>query len=138
MTPSVWRICVLAAVLALAPATMTRAESDGSLPATLLPVQKGVSLHGKIEGSGADVYVVEGEAGQRLVMSFAATNPEACFSLSGPGSSEELFEGSSGQSSFDMVLTDTGPYRIRIYMEDAARRGASADYRLVVRLVAGD
>ncbi len=117
---------------------MTRAESDGSLPATLLPVQKGVSLHGKIEGSGADVYVVEGEAGQRLVMSFAATNPEACFSLSGPGSSEELFEGSSGQSSFDMVLTDTGPYRIRIYMEDAARRGASADYRLVVRLVAGD
>jgi hypothetical protein len=135
MTPSVWSICLVAAALSLGPSVAARADSTGSVLAKLFHVRQGASLHGSIEGTGEDVYIVEGEAGQRLVLSFAATNPEACFSLIGPRSSRELFEGSSGQSSLDMVLSDSGPYRVRIYMEDAARRGASADYRLVVRLL---
>ena len=113
MTPSACLIFWSRRILALAPAILACAQGTGSVPATLLPVPKGCRCMAGSRAAGTMIYIVAGEAGQRLMLSFAATIPDACFSVSAPGASEELFEGSSGQSSFDMVLTDTGPYRIR-------------------------
>lgn len=146
MTPAKAHVFIFMVALALIPATPARSEQSGTehiesprnstVAATLFPSPQGVSVHGTVGGDDGDIYILPGKAGQRLILSFAATIPDACFSVSAPNSHEELFEGSSGQSSLDMILSETGPYQIEVYlMEGAGKRRAVADYRLGVRLV---
>jgi hypothetical protein len=146
MTPAKMFVFVFVVALTLIPVAPAWSEHSGSehierprnstVAATLFPSPQGVSVHGTVGGDDGDIYILPGKAGQRLILSFAATIPDACFSVSAPNSPDELFEGSSGQSSLDMILSETGPYRIEVYlMEGAGKRRAVADYRLGVRLV---
>ena len=96
----------------------------------------GVAISGRLRENAMVTYMLDGVAGQHLIVSFAATTPEASFSIEVSGSPTPLFRGVGGESAFDLVLPTTGRYDIDVYrVHAAAGRGEHADYRLGIRLV---
>lgn len=121
--------------LALAQAAPVMATETTGRAIEIPPQINALATSGHVQGESSIIYLLAAEAGERLIISFAATNPDACFSISPPGSDEEIFEGESGVNSADIILREAGQYRIHVYlMEAAARRGEAADFRLRLRV----
>jgi hypothetical protein len=75
-------------------------------------------------------------AGQRLTVAMKASNPQAYFNVSPPGSAPAAMFNGSMEGKFDSVLLpDDGEYEVKVYlMRAAARRNEHASYTLTVTL----
>jgi hypothetical protein len=124
---------------ALGSVAMARAETARSETVFLVPGGDGTSIAGKLQGGSVNSFVLTAEAGQRLIVSFAASNPKACLDLVAPDGGTTLFEGESGASNIDMVLPVSGEFVLRVELaQRAAARDERADYRLTIRVPDGD
>lgn len=92
-----------------------------------------ITLRGTIRGDASVDYVVAARAGQTLTVSMRTTNRSAYFNILPPRSEQAIFIGSTSGTRYSGRLTQTGDYRVRVYlMRNAARRGERADYNLTV------
>jgi hypothetical protein len=133
-----WCLTVAACALAAAPlgwqAMAQIATSDVAFPWG----STGTDISGTISGDQIRDYVVRAQAGQ--VMSVRMTGSDIVFfNVLPPGSdAEAIFIGSTEGDSFSGTLSQSGPYKIRVYqMRSSARRGESGSYGLAVS-VTGD
>ena len=93
------------------------------------------TLKGRLAGRETLDYVLGAQAGQRMVVTLHADNPQLYFNILPPGSEEALFIGSTAGDRFEGELPKSGDYRLRVYlMRAAARRDESAHYRLDIRI----
>ncbi len=100
------------------------------------PGRDGAVLQGGVTGYDDITYLVGANAGQHMVIDFGSSNASAAFNVFAPGSSDEaIFIGSVSGSRFDMILPESGTYRVQVYlMRNAARRNESTNYVLDLRI----
>ncbi len=125
----------LAIICVMAPVFSSHAD-DGTSGVWPVPLgTHGGAITGRLHGAGTTGHAFDAKAGQRVVVSFAATNPNACIDLIAPDGERMLYSGNSGESGFELLLVETGTYRIDVKLMPAAgERGERADYRLSIRL----
>lgn len=77
-------------------------------------------------------YVLRARAGQSINVSMATDNSANYFNILAPGETEvALFNSSNGENQYEGVLSESGDYKVRVYlMRSAARRNEVANYRL--------
>ncbi len=93
------------------------------------------TLTGRITGYQMVDYLVNARAGQRMTVRFSTRGRFTYFLVRGPGSEQNLFDGSTSGNNADFLLEESGDYRIRVFlMRNAARRGESSTYSLTVRV----
>jgi hypothetical protein len=91
------------------------------------------TVRGRIRGYELHDYLVNARAGQRMTVEFGARGRFTYFVVRAPGSEENLFNGPSEGGSAQLILPESGSYRIRVFqMRNAARRGATSDYSLAI------
>jgi hypothetical protein len=128
-------VVLVFAALGLMPPSAAAAGDGLSETILLVPGGDGTSIQGRVQGAAAHSFRLPATAGQRLIVSFAASNPKACLDLVAPDGTTILFEGEQGASHIDMVLPVSGEFLLRVELsESAAARGERADYRLIVRI----
>ncbi len=94
-----------------------------------------VTLRGEIRGFASVDYLVGARAGQAVEISMRTSNDSAYFNVLPPRGEQAVFVGSSGGSRFTGRLSQTGDYRVRVYlMRNAARRGERANYSLTIAI----
>lgn len=117
------------------------APADGiqRKPVGFKPGASSVSITGKIRGSQTIDYVLAAEPGQSVKIDFKPGHGSAYFNLLPPGSTgEAIFIGSTSGNQFTGRLPEGGEYAIRVYlMRSAARRNATANYKLDIALTDG-
>jgi hypothetical protein len=94
------------------------------------------TLIGNLKGDLTRDYVVSGKAGETLSVTMTTSNKSAYFNILPPGSTDEaIFIGSTSGNSFRGALSDTGAYKVRVYlMRNAARQNQSAVFTLKIGL----
>jgi hypothetical protein len=77
-------------------------------------------------------YVLSARKGQYMNVSMATDNSGNYFNILAPGENEvAMFNSSMGTNQYEGVLSESGDYKIRVYlMRSAARRNEVANYRL--------
>ena len=94
-----------------------------------------VQRRGRIQGDAFVDHVVQGRAGQTLVVALQASHPQSYMNLTPPGSEWAMFVGSTSGDRVERVLPVDGLYVVRVYlMRAAARRNAESRYTLSLRL----
>lgn len=95
------------------------------------------TIEGKIRGYETVDYVLEAGKGQHMNVSMATDNAASYFNILAPGENEAaMFIGSTSGNQFDGTLSESGDYKIRIYMmRSAARRNETAKYRLEMIII---
>lgn len=133
---------LLVPLLAALACTASYAAPDDAIRREALPFKPGassVSIAGKIRGRQAVDYLLTASAGQSVRIDFKPGRGSAYFNVLPPGSTgEAIFVGSTSGNRFAGRLPEGGEYAIRVYLiRSAARRNASASYRLDVALLDG-
>ncbi|TMV82945.1 SH3 domain-containing protein [Thioclava sp. BHET1] len=117
-------------VLAASPA-VAQGVAQREARVTFAPGASGTTIEGRIRGNEGVTYILGARAGQRMRITFTPSNASANFNLFAPGQATAIFMGAAGGHSFDGVLSDSGDYRIQVYlMRNAARRNESASYKI--------
>ncbi|MEM8630829.1 MAG: SH3 domain-containing protein [Pseudomonadota bacterium] len=122
-------IWVGAAALAQAPAPEVK-------PIDVVPGGSSAIGFGMLTGDQTVDYTFQAEAGQRLSVNMWVDNSSTYFNVLPPGSdSSAIFIGSIGGNAFLGKLPQSGEYKVRVYlMRNAARRGDTATYRVMIGL----
>lgn len=94
------------------------------------------SLTGHLTGDQTIDYVLGAKAGQVMSVKLKTSNQSNYFNVLPPGSNDEaIFIGSNEGNEFGGTLSESGDYKIRVYlMRSAARRGEKADFTLQVAI----
>jgi len=100
-----------------------------------LTFDKGASstrVTGSIKGYETVDYLLNVREGQSLNVSMATRNTATYFNILEPGETDlAIYNGSINGNMYEGVTTESGDYRIRIYMmRSAARREETAEYAL--------
>jgi hypothetical protein len=91
------------------------------------------TVSGRIRGYELHDYLVNAREGQRMTVQFRSRGRFTYFLVRGPGSEENLYDGSSQGEPARLTLPASGNYRIRVFqMRNAARRGATSDYSVTI------
>lgn len=91
------------------------------------------TIRGNIRGYDAVDYRIGARAGQTLTVSMRVDNKSAYFNVLPPRSPTALFNGSISGNRYSGRLTESGDFRVRVYlMRNAARRGERASFSLTV------
>lgn len=89
------------------------------------------TVRGTIRGYDSVDYAIGARSGQTIAVSLRTTNRSAYFNVLPPRGEEALFNGSIKGSRFEGRLSQSGDYRVRVYlMRNAARRGETASFTL--------
>lgn len=127
----------LALLLTLGLATPALAQTTETVPAAAAAT--GTILTGRIAGDAEARYIIAGEAGQRLSVDLASSNPSLYFNILPEGSDTALFIGSTSGNVADIPLPAAGNYVVQVYlMRNAARRDEGSDYSIGIGLAGGD
>jgi uncharacterized protein YraI len=120
----------------LAEAACQAKRANGPMLVTFKPGLNSATIKGELHGRAGASYRVPAGAGQKLTVAMKASNLQAYFNVSAPGSAPvAMFIGSSGGKFDGVVLPDDGEYVVTVYlMRAAARRDERASYTLTVRL----
>ncbi len=96
------------------------------------PGANAAHVAGSIKGYKIVDYILSASKGQYMNVSMATKNSSAYFNILAPGSEDAaFFIGSTSGNQYEGVASETGDYRVRVYlMRNAARRGAVAKYKL--------
>lgn len=96
-------------------------------------------LAGSITGYELVDYVLGVAEGQALNVRMTTSNAANYFNILAPGEDHvAMFRGPSGDNHHTGIAPVSGDYTIRVYqMQRAARRNASANYRLEIIITAG-
>ncbi|MET0365358.1 MAG: hypothetical protein ABW169_11980 [Sphingobium sp.] len=90
-----------------------------------------MTVRGTIRGYDSIDYTIGARGGQTMAVSLRTTNRSAYFNVLPPRGEEALFNGSIKGNRFEGRLSQSGDYRVRVYlMRNAARRGESASFTL--------
>lgn len=93
------------------------------------------TVGGRIRGYQIVDYLVNARAGQQMSVDFSSRGRFTYFLVRGPGSEDNLFNGSTSGNSARLTLEQSGNYRIRVFlMRNAARRGETSSYSLNIRV----
>lgn len=93
------------------------------------------TVGGRIRGYQMVDYLVNARAGQQMSVDFSSRGRFTYFLVRGPGSEDNLFNGSTSGNSARLTLEESGNYRIRVFlMRNAARRGETSSYSLNIRV----
>ena len=89
-------------------------------------------VHDSITGREIVDYVLRAREGQHIRINMATDNTANYFNILPPGENEVAgFIGSTSGNRYHGVLSQSGDYKIRVYLvRSAARRGETASYRL--------
>lgn len=89
-------------------------------------------IEGSISGYETIDYVLGAREGQYMNISMATDNTSSYFNILMPGEEEEaMFIGSTSGTQYEGILTQSGDYKVRVYiMRSAARRNEVANYLL--------
>jgi hypothetical protein len=92
------------------------------------------TINGTIQGDASTDYLVRASAGQKLTVTLKAANASNYFNVLPPGSDNvAMYNSSSGDQTYSVVLPDDGDYAIRVYlMRSAARRKEASKFTLTV------
>jgi len=126
----------LAAALALAAAIPLAAPAAADDIRTervrFAPGATSAVIETSIKGRATVDYLLGARAGQYMNVSMATDNGANYFNILAPGETEvAIFNGSFHENQFEGVLTESGDYRVRVYlMRSAARRNEVGNYRL--------
>ncbi|WP_374581070.1 hypothetical protein [Pseudoduganella sp.] len=90
---------------------------------------------GRIKGAQTAEYTVQAKAGQQLGVTLKSSNRSAYFNVQAAGAEEAEFIGSIKGNHYAATVPSDTSYRVTVYlMRSAARRNATADYRLQIDL----
>jgi uncharacterized protein YraI len=120
----------------LAEAACQAKHASGPILVAFKPGLNSATIKGELHGRADASYRVPASAGQKLTVALKASNPQAYFNVSAPGSAPvAMFIGSTGGKFDGVVLPDDGEYVMTVYlMRAAARRNEDASYTLTVKL----
>lgn len=121
--------------------TNVRADEIRSERVIFSKGETATTIKGKIKGYEIVDYKVRARATQSMVVNLETDNLSNYFNILAPGEAEvAFFVGSVAGNRFEGGLPKSGDYTIRVYlMRNAARRDATANYRLEVAITtAGD
>lgn len=110
-------------VMAQAPARSERVQFPRGASST--------TVRATIRGYDSVDYAIGARSGQNMTVALRTTNRSAFFNVLPPRGEEAIFNGSIKGSRFDGRLSQSGDYRVRVYlMRNAARRGETASFTL--------
>lgn len=122
------------AATAILPAVAQEIETKSiSIPAG----KSSVSVKGSIKGYQTIDYILDASEGNELTVTMKTTLLSNYFNILAPGATDEaMFNSSfSATNSFKSILSQSGKYRIRVYMmRSDARRNKSASFTLQIML----
>jgi len=96
------------------------------------PGATSTTIQGSIQGYQIVDYVLNARQGQYMNVSMSTDNGANYFNILAPGETEvAMFNGSTSENQYEGTLSQSGDYKIRVYMmRSAARRNEVANYRL--------
>lgn len=99
------------------------------------PGASAITVQGAIRGDEAVNYLVAVRAGQTLTVGLHTDNRANSFVILAPGARDAMFVGSVSGNAFRGKVLTGGDYTVQVHLSrEAARRGATANYRLGVAL----
>ena len=122
---------VAASLVSLTPALVIAREFE-TKRVQFRPGATSQVIEASIRGDDIVDYILNARAGQVMNVSMATNNTANYFNIIPPGEKKTaIFNGSIDGNQFEKTLTQSGDYKIRVYlMRSAARRGETANYRL--------
>ncbi|MGB6909018.1 MAG: hypothetical protein WBE08_07800 [Methyloceanibacter sp.] len=123
---------LMAALIAFATSTALAQDDIRTERVQFRPGASSAIIKGKIKGYETVDYVLEASKGQHMNVSMATNNLSSYFNILAPGKNDvAMFIGSTSGNQFEGALSESGDYKIRVYMmRNAARRNEVANYRL--------
>ena len=126
-------------MLLLLALTMAGAAHSATIPQETIQLaagSDGTTINGTLEGDDIIDYVLAVRAGGTLVVSMTSDNSENYFNILAPGQDDvAFFTGAFDGNSYVGQVTESGNYKIRVYLtSDAVRAGKSATYSLTVQV----
>jgi len=96
------------------------------------PGATSTTIQDSIQGYQIVDYVLNARKGQHMNISMSTNNGANYFNILAPGQTEvAMFNGSTSENQYEGTLSQSGDYKIRVYMmRSAARQNEVANYRL--------
>ena len=117
------------------------AGADGikTVPVHFKKGASSATLTGHLTGDQTIDYVLGAKAGQVMSVTMTTSNDASYFNVLPPGSNDEaIFIGSTEGNEFGGTLSQSGDYKVRVYlMRSAARNHEKADFTLQVAITGG-
>ncbi len=115
------------------------AQEPMRIDVRFVPGTTRASYEHEIQGYDSKEYLFRASQGQRLFVEFRTDNPSSYFNVWAPDADTAMFIGSTSGNSFEGTLSQTGQYRIQVYlMRNAARRNERALYSLDIEIPGAD
>lgn len=93
------------------------------------------SLSGSIQGYDGVNYRLGSQADQSMSVLFSPDNTSCYFNVLPPGSQTAIFNGSVTGNEFSSRLSESGDYRVQVYMmRNAARRNETCNYEITFEI----
>lgn len=138
MTPvtcTIFASTALAALSVLATPRGASAQAPRRVSLAVRPNGPAVTEDGRIQGYETVDYRVRVQAGDSLRVRLTTDQRSSYMNVLPPDADTAIFVGSRSGGEFAARLPGTGDYTVRVYlMRNAARRGATASYRLSASL----
>ncbi len=132
--------CLMLLVGSLSMAGAVKAADIPQEPVRFAAGTNSTSISGTISGDNIIDYVLNARAGETLIVSMTTDNLSNYFNVLAPGQNDvAFFTGAFEGNSYVGQLTESGDYKVRVYLErDAVKRGDAANYTLSLQLASGD
>lgn len=140
MQPFIRLSAALTAALTLATAPSAHARDDiRKVRVQFAPGKSSARLVGFIRGYQTVDYILRASTGQTMTVQLKTANTANYFNVLPPGSDNvAIFIGSTKGNNFSGTLTQSGDFKIRVYlMRSAARRNEIARFTLTVGVTSG-
>ena len=125
-----------AVIIAIAAPTVGLADDMRTENVQFASGESQATIEGSIKGYEFVDYVLGAEAGQNMTVNMETDNLASYFNILAPGETDvAFFIGSTSGNSFSGALSQSGDYKVRVYMmRSAARRDEVANYSLDIAI----